>query len=110
MTTSHLPEHEEELLAYAVDGAGDHGALAARLAGCDDCISYAVRVIEDLTALRARGRMEPAGARPASVTRLDELLDDVMILLGPPEPPAGGQAEGSASGKRAVPVGGKRRG
>jgi hypothetical protein len=105
----HTPEHEEELLGYAVEGAGDHAALAARLAACSDCLSYAVRVIEDLTALRARGRMDPAAAQPASVTRLDELLDDVMILLGPPEPPAGGQAEGSASDRRAVPVGGKRR-
>jgi hypothetical protein len=106
---SHTPEHEEELLAYAVEAAGDHAALAQRLAACEDCLAYAVQVIEDLTALRARGRMGAAAAQPASVTRLDELLDDVMILLGPPEPPAGGQAEGSARDRRAVPVGGKRR-
>jgi len=110
MTTTHVPEHEEDLLRYAVAGEGDHAALATRLVACDECLSYAVAVIDDLTALRARGRMDPA-TRPASVARLDELLDDVMILLGPPEPPAGGEAGGSAAAgdKRAVPVGGKRK-
>ena len=112
---SHSEAHELRILRAAFDeDAGDRAELAEQVAGCDECLAYAMKVIDEVLALHALAKSRQAAAVPPrlrSVQRLDELLDDVMVLRshrpqgpsGPSGADAGEKAE--IDGTRSVPVG-----
>ena len=98
----HGEDHELRILEAAFDDSSSDTALAKQVASCDDCLSYTFRIIDDVMALRARGK-RPLSAR--SVTRLDAILSDAMLLLADAASPTGDETEKTGRNHK-VPAGG----
>ncbi len=98
----HDESHELRLLEAAFDDRSSNAALAEQVASCEGCLSYTFRIIDDVMALRVRGK-RPLRAR--SIDRLDAILGDAMLLLADADPSPGDETE-RAGRVRKVPAGG----
>jgi len=110
----HPEAHELRILSAAFDEeAGDHAELAEQVAGCEECLTFSMRLMDDVLALHALAKSRLAAAVPPrlrSIQRLDEMLDDVMVLLahrpaGPTNPAAGEHEKAEIDETRSVPIG-----
>ena len=109
----HPEEHELRILRAALDDdPPDPAVVAQQVASCPACLAFAFRTMDDLFSLHTISGSRRATATPTelrSVSRLDHLLDDAMVLMAyrepspPPDKGAGEKAQ--AGGKRSIPIG-----
>lgn len=86
MTTrlSHDADHERQILEFVGDGADTAPADLVRLvAGCDQCITFCYRYVEDVLAVRssiAPERSSEPWQSVAAINRMDALLGQVDAI------------------------------
>ena len=109
MKSDHTEEHELSILRVALDDpAKDPSATAAQLADCPACLTFTFQTLDDLFALHAlagnaRASRVPTGV--GSIERLDQLLDDAMVLMAHREPSGtAGAANKAETDEHSVPI------